>query len=111
MKCEVCSAEISDADAVVCSVPAVPYSACYCRVCLEANAHPWHILVANTAALGTLDDSALFWKEMVSDTCKHLGKTIADFEADVKNSVAAMEEYFANVETPEPTPINFDSED
>lgn len=67
----------------VCCVPSVPFSAGYCVECLKHNAHPWGILLANTWCLGGLDNAAPFWKKMVKDTCKHLGKTMEEFKADL----------------------------
>lgn len=77
--CETCG---SSNPVGVASVPGVPYSAAYCQDCLDANAHPWKILVANTACLGGWHNAADWWKEMVQDTCKRLGKTLDEFLAD-----------------------------
>ena len=78
--CEVCEKN----EAVgVCCVPGVPMSSAYCRECLQANAHPWNVIVANTACVGSFDDCIPEWKEMVRDTCKHLGKTMEEFKAAV----------------------------
>ena len=82
--CEVCNK--NEAMGVY-SVPAVPISCSYCRECLEANAHPWYILVGNTSCLGGLEHSADWWKEMVEDTCKYLGRTIEEFNKEVEESV------------------------
>jgi hypothetical protein len=54
-------------------VPGVPYSAAYGKRCLAANAHPWFIVVANTAAVDGLDGAADWWVAMVEDTSAHLG--------------------------------------
>ena len=82
LKCAVCK----DEPAVgVCCVPGVAYSAAYGRKCLDANAHPWDILVANTACIGSLEKSADWWKEMVTCTCKHLGRTLEEFNARVED--------------------------
>jgi len=77
--CETCG----DQAVAVIAVPSVPYSAAYCQKCLEANAHPWQILVANTAAMGGLKQAAPFWLEMVKCTCKRLGRSLDEFKADV----------------------------
>lgn len=79
--CDVCGVEPAVG---VCCIPGVAYSAAYCRTCLEADAHPWHILVANTWCIGSLAQAAPWWRQMVLNTCKHLGKTIEEFEADVR---------------------------
>ncbi|KKN96777.1 hypothetical protein LCGC14_0164210 [marine sediment metagenome] len=86
--CQVC--EKNEAKGVCC-VPSVPYSAAYCQECLNANAHPWFIIVANTACVGSYEDCAPWWKEMVEDTCKHLGKTLEEFKAEVLKDVEDME--------------------
>jgi hypothetical protein len=83
--CEVCGVRQAIG---VCCVPGVPYSAAYCRECLEANAHPWSILVDNTMALGGLSEAADWWKKMVEDTCRLLGKTLDQFNADVDRALA-----------------------
>ncbi len=83
-QCEVCNNE--PVVGVYC-VPSVPYSAAYGRACLEANAHPWHILVANTACIGGLKNAHVFWKDMVKDTCTHLGKSMEEFEKNVEKSL------------------------
>lgn len=79
----------------VCCVPGVPVSMAYCQECLSANAHPWGILVANTACVGSFADSADWWKKMVYDTIAHLGSeyTLARFLDDVAHSVVEMEQW------------------
>jgi len=89
LKCEVCKNEPAVG---VCCVPGVAYSAPYGKKCLEANAHPWNILVANTACIGSLDQANESWKEMVHDTCKHLGKTIEEFNLAVAKDVQTLEQ-------------------
>lgn len=85
--CSVCNDEPSVG---VACVPGVPYSTSYGAKCLAANAHPWDILVGNTAALGGLDEAADWWKDMVYNTCTHLGKSIIEFEEDVKHEMKQM---------------------
>lgn len=89
LTCEVCGEE----EAVgVASVPGVPISVAYGPKCLEANAHPWGILVANTAILGGLEHTAAWWQHMVKCTCTHLGRTLDEFNDEVADSVAEMEQ-------------------
>ncbi len=83
--CEVCNKEQAIG---VCCVPGVPYSAAYCRTCLGANAHPYGIVVANTACCGGLNQTSPAWQEIVRDTLVHLGKSIEQFNADVDKSLA-----------------------
>jgi hypothetical protein len=86
--CEVCNKN----EAVgVAGVPGVPISVAYCRECLEANAHPWGIVIANTVCVGGLEHAADWWKEIVKDTCKHLGKSLDDFNAEVEKSLRLLE--------------------
>jgi len=88
-KCSVCGNEPAVG---VCAVPGVPCSMSYGKACLEANAHPWGILVANTAMLGGMEHAAGWWKEMVESTCKHLGKTREEFDKDVAEDIKSMNE-------------------
>jgi hypothetical protein len=69
---------------VVCSVPAVPWSAAYCQECLDANAHPYHIIVSNTWALGGYDNSVDWWQAIVNDTLTHLEIPMEQFIEDVE---------------------------
>ena len=86
-KCEVCNKNNSIG---VCSVPGVPFSCAYCKDCLKANAHPWHILVANTACMGGIDNANDFWKGMCRDTIKHLNKKQEEFDASVAESIKEL---------------------
>lgn len=93
--CDVCEKEPTIG---VACVPGVPMSVAYCPGCLQANAHPWWVLVANTAAMGGLDEAAGWWVDMVHDTCTHLGRTITEFEADVDEQIGAVDEQEARLE-------------
>lgn len=86
--CETCQANNAVA---VRSVPGIPYSAAYCDACLRAGAHPWWLIVGNTADLGGLDGAASWWCGVVTDTILHLGKTIDQFNADVAQVIADEE--------------------
>lgn len=114
LTCDVCSAE--PAVGVAC-VPFVPMSVAYGRRCLDANAHPWDVLVANQACLGTtsLDADAVHpaWRSMVLDTLKHLGKTKEQFDADVVESIDFANQEEAKMAAQEPSgepPRPFDQE-
>jgi hypothetical protein len=99
--CEVCG----DEPAVgVASVPGVPISVAYGRKCLSANAHPYGIVVANTADVDGYDNSAEWWKQIVDDTLTHLGKTREQFDADVAEAIAEEAEYFKNLEAQQGPP-------
>jgi hypothetical protein len=84
VKCETCE----DRNAIgVAAVPGIPYSAAYCAPCIKANAHPWWLMVGNTADMGGLEDSADWWVEMVEDTCRHLGRPMSEFNSAVAAAI------------------------
>lgn len=87
-KCEVCHK--NESIGVAC-VPGVPYSASYCKECLQANAHPIFILLANTSCIGKLDECADWWQQMVKDTCKHLNYSIEIFNQQVEEQIKETE--------------------
>lgn len=91
MTCDVCHDEPMVG---VASVPGVPMSVAYGRKCLNANAHPYDIVVANTAVATDNPDWRLgcadWWLQIVADTCAHLGKTSEQFDADVRAQMAAI---------------------
>ena len=91
-KCYVCNDE---PEVGVACVPGVPVSVAYGQKCLEANAHPWFVLVTNTAIGGGYDNMAPWWKKMVDDTITHLGKTREQFDVDVAETVKSMDAYDA----------------
>lgn len=74
----------------VCCVPGVPYSTGYCEECLRADAHPYDILVAQTAILGGIEGTNLAWQEMILNTLIHLEKEIEEFEEDVQESIRSL---------------------
>ena len=86
--CEVCNK--NEAVGVAC-VPGVPFSAAYCKECLAANAHPWGILVANTACCDGLNNCSDWWKIIVECTCKHLNKSLEEFNREVELSIKDLE--------------------
>lgn len=94
-KCEVCG---EFTDCCVIAVPGVPFSCRYCVECLEANAHPWGILVANTVCAGGYDKMIDEWHYMVADTCARLGKTLDEFLEDVTKMDKAMNEELRRME-------------
>lgn len=93
--CEVCG---SNQPVGVFSVPGVPYSAAYCQTCIDVGAHPWGVLVATTACVGSLEMMNDEWKEMVFATCRRLNKTVEEFNADVLRADEEMQKY-------EPPPV------
>lgn len=92
IKCDVCNNEPSVG---VAAVPGVPISVAYGAKCLAADAHPYGIMVANTAmAGGDLGRTTGWWQEMVENTLRHLGKTREEFDADVAE---VLEDFNADV--------------
>lgn len=83
--CEVCGVEPAFC---VAAVPGVPYSAAYCLRCLQANAHPWWLVVTNTAIVGGYEHAAPWWQEIVDSTISHHGKTRAEFDDAVRREEA-----------------------
>lgn len=78
--CEVCNDERAVSAA---SVPGVPMTVAYGKRCLEANVHPYGVLVAATADLGGLINASHWWREMVQRTCQYLKVSMAQFNEDV----------------------------
>lgn len=88
LTCEVCHHESAVG---VAAVPGVPISVAYGRECLNANAHPYTIVVANTAMVGGYEHAADWWQQMVDDTLAHLGYERDRFDNDVQVAAAAQE--------------------
>lgn len=94
--CEVCGTE--PATAAV-AVPGMPVTVAYGRACLDANAHPYGLLVANTACIGGYELAAEWWQRMVTDTLRHLNKTQQQFDSDVADAaMKVFEQMMAEVE-------------
>jgi hypothetical protein len=74
------------------AMPGVPISFAYCKDCLRANAHPYAIVVANTAMLGGMAEAAPWWQQLVDDTLAHLRKSRERFDGDVAAEIAIMAE-------------------
>jgi hypothetical protein len=92
MACDVCGV---NPQIGVAAIPGVPMSVAYCEECLRANAHPYGIMVINTAMIsGGLEEAAEWWREMVDDTLRHLGKTRAQFDLDVELERREMNDFF-----------------
>ena len=88
LTCNVCGEETAVG---VASMPGVPASFAYGRRCLDANAHPYGIVVANTAMIGDLEHTADWWKEIVACTLRHLDVPVLQFNQDVAAAMADME--------------------
>lgn len=79
--CEVCEVEPAVG---VAAMPFIPGSFGYGRACLTANAHPYWMLVRNTALIGGLMEGHEAWSEMVADTLVHLAIDPQRFDYDVE---------------------------
>jgi hypothetical protein len=93
--CNVCEDELALG---VAAVPGVPISVAYCRSCLQANAHPLWILVANTAsAVSSAEswrhDAADWWQGMVDDTLHRLDKTEDEFVELLRAEIEEFNRY------------------
>lgn len=89
MACDVCGER---EEVGVAFVPGVSMSIAYCIECLRANAHPYGIMVINTALIDGYDNASGWWQQMVDDTLAHLGKTREQFDRDVEIEMKAMAE-------------------
>ena len=90
MDCDVCGDHrLVD----VARMPGVPTSLAYCRPCAEANAHPWVILVVDTALSGGLGHATAAWRNMVMDTCRHLGRPFERFLLDVETEMRSQRDF------------------
>lgn len=83
-KCDTCGA--TGVELYVYALPGIPMTVANCRVCFDVSAYPWAILVANTAAIGGLEQAASWWHEAVRISLARHGKTYAEFLLAVKES-------------------------
>jgi hypothetical protein len=79
-KCDVCNHEQAVRAA---SVPGLPVTVAYGERCLAANVHPYSVLVAATASMGGLINTARWWRDMVERTCQYLNVPMEQFKHDV----------------------------
>lgn len=86
LKCDTCR----EPAVGVASMPGVPASFAYCRQCLHANAHPYGMVVANTAMIGGVGQAAEWWLEIVHATLIRLGKDRMEFERDVTEEMESQ---------------------
>jgi hypothetical protein len=98
-KCEVCNER--PPIGVAC-IPGLPMSVAYCQECVQVNASPYWALVSQTAMLNGMENAAPWWHEQVEISLNHLGKTRAQFDADVAVEIVRQKEdedlYFAEQE-------------
>jgi len=81
IQCDVCHVNKAK---VVSAVPnVVSTSAAYCQECTDGNKHPYEILVANTVAMGGLDNSSAVWEDMVLCSLEIADRTMDDFLYEV----------------------------
>lgn len=93
--CDVCDKNVALG---VAAMPGVPISFAYCRECIQANAHPYGIVVANTGMCGGMGDVAGWWLDIVDGTLKHLNIPRKQFDEDVVKFIKDMEEEEANMQ-------------
>jgi hypothetical protein len=75
------------------AMPGVPMSFAYCRECLNAGAHPYNMVVANTALIGGMASAADWWIALVDATLKHLGKSRTQFDEDVEKALSDLQRH------------------
>lgn len=88
--CDVCDNEPSVG---VACVPMMPISVAYGTKCLKANAHPWGLLIGNTAIVGGYTETSTEWQAMVQDTIKHLNKTFEEFNKEVGRTIRDLNSF------------------
>lgn len=86
--CAVCRRRPSTA---VCCVPGMPVSEAYCDTCLQGDAIPWDLCVANTACIGGLEHCKDEWRAVATATCKLNGRTLEDFCQQVRQAIIDMD--------------------
>lgn len=89
LACDVCGAVGS---AGVAAMPGVPASFSYCPDCLRADAHPYAMVVTNTALCGGMEAVAGWWEQVVEHTLYHLELTREQFDADVALEITQFAE-------------------
>lgn len=88
LKCEVCREELAVG---VASSMMGPISHAYGANCIAAGAEVYGTLVGGIACVGGLDHTAWWIEGVVGATLPIVGKTRAQFEADVAAAVKDME--------------------
>jgi hypothetical protein len=76
----------------VTSLPGIALSVARCVDCLEADAVPLWMAVANTVAIGGMVHAADWWREIVADTLAYLQVPVEDFDLMVAEHLAALAE-------------------
>ncbi len=107
-KCAVCGKQ-TEVYVASSSIGAVTYA--YCEDCLRAGAEPWSDLVFNCAICGPYPESVnTQFRETVRNTCRHLGKTEEEFQADVNEAILDWDDHMElfeqyDAENPEELPF------
>lgn len=102
--CESCDKEFPEGEYVVACVPGVPYSACYCRSCIQKNSHPMWVLIATVAAIGGLHNAHDEVRQMVADSLHAQGRSPEWFATKVEEAIVNLEKY-----APTPAPPTSDA--
>ena len=95
-KCAVCGRH-TEVYVACSSIGAVSYA--YCEDCLRAGVEPWSDLVFNCAICGPYPDSVNDWfRGIVRNTCRHLGKTEEEFRDDVTQAILDWDDHMELLE-------------
>lgn len=103
-KCECCNEEKKIVG--IASIPGMPMSIAWCQECLESGVIPYWAAVSNTALVGSYENSAEWWKELVDLTLKKFNKTMEEFTVDVTADIENMNRYFEEQEQSAESPNN-----
>lgn len=87
--CDVCGKEPVTATA---AMPGIAVTFGYCKGCLKAGAHPYPMVVANTALMGGMENAHPGWQQLVDDTLARLGRTREEFYASVEADMQGFAE-------------------
>lgn len=77
----------------VASIPYLPVSVAFCIPCLKADNYPYWSIVANTACIGGRQQSSTVWQQMIQSTCQYQDVSMEQFDKDVQQAIAQMEQY------------------
>lgn len=84
--CETCQVR----QAIGVASTSMPYSAAFCRECAEAGVEPYWVIVCQTACLAGMQFAAEWWIAQVDRVLAYLGKTRAEFDADVAKEIEKL---------------------
>lgn len=82
--CECCGREPAIG---VAAVPGMPISIAWGKCCLAAGVIPYKLAVANTAAVGGLNNTVQWWRDIVDLTLAYFDRTHEQFARDVQLNI------------------------